>query len=71
MYKKGEQLDCSNYRPISLLSNIVKIIEKYMHPTDFTNSWTKINVYTERGLRNIYFTNQAFISIKEEIRSFR
>ena len=28
---KGSNLDCSNYRPISLLSNINKIIEKLMH----------------------------------------
>ena len=31
VFKKGEQQDCNNYRPISLLSNIVKIIEKIIH----------------------------------------
>ena len=30
-FKKGSQLDCSNYRPILLLSNLDKIIEKLMH----------------------------------------
>ena len=29
--KNGEQQDCDNYRPISLLSNISKIIEKLIH----------------------------------------
>ena len=31
IFKKEEQQDCNNYRPISLLSNIGKIIEKLTH----------------------------------------
>ena len=30
IYKKGSQLKCSNYRPISLLSNINKILKRIM-----------------------------------------
>ena len=31
IHKKNSKLECSNYRPISLLSNIDKILEKLMH----------------------------------------
>ena len=31
VYRRGSELECSNYRPISLLSNLNKIIEKRMH----------------------------------------
>ena len=31
IYKKGSKLECSNHRPMSLLSNLDKIIEKLMH----------------------------------------
>ena len=30
-FKKGDQQNCNNYRPISLLSNLGKIIEKLIH----------------------------------------
>ena len=36
IYKKGSKLECSNYRPISLLSNIVKILERLMHNRFYT-----------------------------------
>ena len=31
IYRKGSKFECSNHRPMSLLSNLDKIIEKLMH----------------------------------------
>ena len=31
IHKKDSKLECSNYRPIALLSNIEKFLEKIMH----------------------------------------
>ena len=36
VFQKDSKLDCSNYRPISLLSNIEKIIEKLMYKGLYT-----------------------------------
>ena len=36
VFKKDSKLACSNYRPISLLSNIEKIIEKLMYKRLYT-----------------------------------
>ena len=69
IYKKGDKLDCSNYRRISLLSNGGKMIEQCMHGRvckflDKTN-----RLYTKLfGSRNTLSTNHALISMTEEIR---
>ena len=36
VFKKDSKLDCSNYCPISLLSNIEKILEKPMYKRLYT-----------------------------------
>ena len=36
VFKKDSKLDCSNYRPISLLPNIEKVIEKLMYKRLYT-----------------------------------
>ena len=69
IHKKGDKLDCNNYRPISLLSNISKIFEKCMH-TRLTN-FLQVNKFFfshQFGFRNGYSTNHALTSLTEMIR---
>ena len=67
--KKCCKLDCNNYRPISLLSNITKIFEKCMH-TCLTNflQVNKLFFSHQFGFRNGYSTSCASTSLTEMIR---
>ena len=69
IYKKGLKLDCSNYRPISLLSNIGKIFEKVMNVklTTFLNRFNCFYKY-QFGFRNKHSTTHTLIEITENIR---
>ena len=69
VYKKGDQLDCSNYRPISLLSNISKVFEKAMYSRLFY-FLNKYNCLYKKqfGFQNSHSTNHALITITETIR---
>ena len=69
VHKKGSQLESNNYRPISLISNISKIIEKLVHKR--LNSFLESNslFYEQQfGFRNNHSTNHALIQITEKIR---
>ena len=69
IFKKGDQQDCSNYRPISLLSNISKIIEKLVHRQLYGFLEFNNYLYTNQfGFRNLHSTNHALITITEKIR---
>ena len=69
IHKKADKLDCNNYRPISLSSNISKIYEKCM-PTRLTNFLriNKLFFSHQFGFRNGYFTSHAVTSLTEMIR---
>ena len=58
----------SNYRPISLLSNIDKIFEKLMHSRliEFLEE-RKILYYKQFGFRKDFPTNHAILSLLEII----
>ena len=63
IFKKDSKLDYSNYRPISLLSNIEKILEKLT----FLNN--KNIIYDlQFGFRQQYSTFRTLINITENIR---
>ena len=69
VHKKGDQLDCNNYRPISLLSNISKIFEKSMHIclVNFLKK-NKLLFCHQFGFRNGYSVNHALTRFTELIR---
>ena len=70
IHKSGDKDNCNNYRPIALLSNISKIIEKLVH--------TRLYFYLEKnsilykhqyGFRLNHSTTHALIATTEEIRN--
>ena len=69
IYKKRSKLEPSNYRPISLLSNLNKILEKLMYARVY-NFLNKFNcIYNlQFGFREKHSTNHALINITESIR---
>ena len=69
IFKKGCKLTPSNYRPISLLSNINKILEKlvFSRVLSFLDS-EKIIYKHQYGFRPKHSTNHALINITETIR---
>ena len=66
--KKDSKLECSNYRPISLLSNIDKILEKLMHNrlTKFLTE-QKILYLKQFGFRKNFSTAHAIINLIDSI----
>ena len=68
VYKKGDQLDCSNYRLISLLSNISKVFEKakYSRLYEFLNKYNCL-CKKQFGFQNSHSTNHAWITEITEI----
>ena len=67
---KGSPLEVSNYRPISLLSNIEKIYEKLMYTRvmDFFNQFEQI--YTRQfGFRKNHSTTHTLLNIIERVRN--
>ena len=57
VFKKGDKLEVNNYRPISLISNICKIIEKLIH--------RRLNSFLEQN--NIFYPSHALIEITDKI----
>lgn len=69
LYKKGDKLDCSNYRPISLLSVFSKIFEKCMHSRIY-NFLVKHSLIFKRqfGFRSKHSTSHVLIDLVESVK---
>ena len=65
---KESKLKCSNYRPISLLSNLDKILEKLMHNRiyEFLEKY-KLIYPLQFGFRQHYSTSYALLNLTESI----
>ena len=69
VHKKDSKLDFSNYHPISLLSNIEKILERLMYNRMYKFFSDNDLIYPlQFGFRQKYSTVHALISLTENIR---
>ena len=68
VFKKDSKLDYSNYRPISLLSNIEKTLEKLMYKRFYTFLNNNIIYNLQFGFRQQYSTSHALINITADVR---
>ena len=69
VHKKESKTELTNYRPISLLSKISKIIEKMVHGRLYIFLEQNKDFYYQFGFRNSHSTNHALIEITEQIRN--
>ena len=70
IFKKGSRLLVSNYRPISLLSNLNKIFEKIIYKRIYNFIEKNECLYSlQFGFRAKHSTTHALINITEKIRS--
>ena len=68
--EKGSKLECKNYRPISLLSNMNKIIEKLIYKRLIKFFDINKCIYNNQfGFRTEHSTIHALTSLTEDIRS--
>ena len=68
VFKKGDNLDYNNYRPISLISNIGKLIEKIVHKRLYSFLEKNYLLFEQQyGFRNKLSTNHALIDITNKI----
>ena len=66
VFKKGSKLDCCNYHPISLLSNVEKILEKLMYKQVY-NFLTENNIIYDLqfGFRQKISASHALVNLTE------
>ena len=68
-HKRDDKSNCNNYRPISLISNLSKIIEKIVYSRLYLFLEQEELLYSRQfGLRNNHSTTDALIDITEKIK---
>ena len=68
VFKNGDNLDYNNYRPISLISNIGKLIEKIVHKRLYSFLEKNSLLFKQQyGFRNKLSTNHTLIDITNRI----
>ena len=68
VFRKDSKLDYSNYYPISLLTNIEKILEKHMYKRLYTFLNKNVIYSLQSAFRKQYSTSHASINITKNIR---
>ena len=69
VYKKDSKLDYQNYRPISLLSNVEKVLEKLMYKRLYKFLYGNNILYDLRfGFRQNFSATHALINLTENLR---
>ena len=68
-FKKGDKTEKNNYRPISLISNVSKILQKLIYKRLYSFLEENNSFYPYQfGFRPTHSTNSALIEISEQIR---
>lgn len=67
LYKKGTKIEQSNYRPVSILSVLIKILERVVHEQIFkyVNQFNILYDF-QSGFRQSYSTETCMIYLTEE-----
>jgi len=69
IFKKDDELQCENYRPISLLPNFSKIFEKVIYNRMYEFLSKNDLIYKRQfGFRRDHSSNHALISVSEDIK---
>jgi retron-type reverse transcriptase len=69
LYKKGNRLDPGNYRPVSILSVVSKIIEKVVHKQIYDYVSKNRLIYDfQSGFRRSYSTDTCLLFLTDRIR---
>ena len=68
LFKQGAASDPSNYRPISVLPVVSKVIERHMHNSLYAFLMDNNLLYsTQSGFRRMYSTETALIKLVDEL----